>query len=173
LYNYCSFDFCKIQLAEPAFSRTLNQRLCAVPSTAKPRVCLEERKVLYARYPFKFWLVKKLATRHKTRHPYRAALRAWGRGGVRLKSSGGALQACCLHLPQEIQSSRDMLPAWGREGVEAWRSGGVLQACRRGGICLKSPGTLEAHCRRRDVEVFASRDRELGRCAVGVQPSRY
>ena len=34
-------------------------------------------------------------------------------------------------------------------------------------------GALEAHCRRRDVEVFASRDRELVRCAVGVQTWRY
>ena len=54
-----------------------------------------------------------------------------------------------------------------------WTSGGALQTCRCGGICLKSPGTLKAHCRRRDVEVFASRDRELGRCAAGVQTWRY
>jgi len=48
--------------------------------------------------------------------------------------------------------------------------------CRRvdvKGICLKSPGTLEAQCRRRDVEVFASRDRELGRSAEGVQTWWY
>ena len=57
-----------------------------------------------------------------------------------------------------------MQRAWGRcleRGLEVH--------CRRvASICLKSPGTLEAHCRRRDVEVFASRDRELGRRAVGV-----
>ena len=53
--------------------------------------------------------------------------------------------------------------AAGPETLRQKRSGGALQACCL--ISLKSPGTLEAHCRRRDVEVFASRDRELGRCS--------
>ncbi len=68
-------------------------------------------------------------------------------------------------------------------GMKIWSSGGMLRAWGRGGlevrcrlvasICLKSPGTLEAHCRRRDVEVFPARDRELGRCVVGVQTWRF
>src|SRR6266480_386220 len=46
--------------------------------------------------------------------------------------------------------------------------------CRRvASICLGIPGSLEAQCRRRDVEVFASRDREIGRCDVGLQTWRY
>jgi len=52
-----------------------------------------------------------------------------------------------------------------------WRSGSALQAYKRGCVCLKSSGALEARCRRGDVEVFASRDLELegilrawGRC---------
>jgi len=57
-----------------------------------------------------------------------------------------------------------------RRRVASKRYGGLEVRCRRvASICLKSPGTLEAHCRRRDVEVFASRDRELGRRAAGVQ----
>ena len=61
-----------------------------------------------------------------------------------------------------------------RRRVASKRYGGLEVRCRRvASICLKSPGTLEAHCRRRDVEVFASRDRELGRRAAGVQTWRY
>jgi len=53
-------------------------------------------------------------------------------GGMELRSSGGALQACR------------------RGGIEVWNAGGV----RRGG--RKSSGGLEARCRRRDVEVWSS-----------------
>ena len=37
-------------------------------------------------------------------------------------------------------------------GVVTRRYGGGLQACRRGGICLKSSGALEAGCMCVDVE---------------------
>jgi len=47
-------------------------------------------------------------------------------------------------------------------------SRGLEVRCRR--VASKRYVPLEAHCRHRDVEVFASRDRELGRCAVGVLP---
>jgi len=49
-----------------------------------------------------------------------------------------------------------------------WSSGGAMQACRRGDVCLKSFGVLEAGCRCVDVEVFVSRDLELGRHAAGL-----
>ena len=50
-------------------------------------------------------------------------------------------------------------------GVATWRYGGGLQAKGRRGVCLKSSGALEAGCRRRDVEAFASRALEA-RCSV-------
>jgi len=43
--------------------------------------------------------------------------------------------------------------------------------CRH--VASKRYVRLEAHCRRRDVGVFASLPQELGRCAVGVQTWRY
>jgi len=70
-------------------------------------------------------------------------------------------------------ASRDLEFGRHAAGLGRWRYGDTLPWCGCGGICLKSPGTLEAYCRRRDVEVFASRDRELGRCAVGVKTWRY
>ena len=56
----------------------------------------------------------------------------------------------------------------------ARNSGGAMQACRRGGVCLKSSGPLEAGCRCVNVEVFASRDLELGRHAAsfGTLPQK-
>ena len=44
--------------------------------------------------PLQFLLIQKLVTRHKTPRPSHAVLRAWGCGGVCIKSSGGALQEC-------------------------------------------------------------------------------
>ena len=61
-----------------------------------------------------------------------------------------------------------MLRVWGR-----CLKRGLQVRCRRvdtGGKEVWSLGALEAHARRRDVEVFASRDRELGRCAGSVLP---
>jgi len=53
-------------------------------------------------------------------------------------------------------------------GCRRERSGGSPQACRCGGICLKKSGVREACCESGDVEVFASRDLELGRHAVDL-----
>jgi len=98
--------------------------------------------------------------------------------------AGGVYTWRCRGM--EIWGSGGLLWAWGRRGMEICSSGGMLRVwgrflkrglevrCRRvASICLKRPGTLEAHCQRRDVGVFASSDRELGRCAVGVQTWRY
>ena len=52
--------------------------------------------------------------------------------------------------------------------MEIWSSGGMPRARGR---CLKRG--LEARCRRADVEVFASRDLELGRHAVGLGTWRH
>ncbi len=90
-------------------------------------------------------------------------------------------------LPQEIWSSGGMLRVRGRGGVRLKRSGAREACCGPGDVASKevwrcAAGVLplrgveprtEAHCRRRDVEVFVSRDRELGRCGVGVQTWRY
>ena len=65
---------------------------------------------------------------------------------MELGSSGDALQACCLYLPQDLWSSgrRAVRVARRRYGVmqlwrhavgeEVWRYGGGLRACRRGGV---------------------------------------
>src|SRR5690348_10213378 len=102
-------------------------------------------------------------------------LRARGRGADIEVRSFGALEVCCRRLE-----------------VEVWASGGGQQVCRRGSVCLKSSGAPEVHCRHvdvevlrsgareacwglggvemcpgpEDVEVFASRDLELGRRAA-------
>ena len=91
----------------------------------------------------------------------------------------------CLKRGLEVRCRRRDVEVRRYGGTEVWRhvvgpgtlpqkrSGDALQACRCGGICLKSPGALEARCRRRDVEVFASRALELRRYAVGVEMRRY
>ena len=58
--------------------------------------------------------------------------------------------------------------AAGVQTWEAWRYRGGLQACRHGSIEVLSSRALKAGCKRVDVEVFASRDRELRRHAAGL-----
>jgi len=56
-----------------------------------------------------------------------------------------------------------------REGVEVWSSGALEACCRcRNVEEAEVYGGLEMRRRRVDVEVFASRARELWRCAAGV-----
>src|SRR6266480_4883898 len=60
-------------------------------------------------------------------------------------------------------------------GVQTWEAGryrGGLQACRHGSIEVLSSRALKAGCKRVDVEVFASRDRELRRHAAGLRTWR-
>ncbi len=69
----------------------------------------------------------------------------------------------------EVGRSQLAVRLWVVKDVKVERSGGTLQACRCGGICLKRSGAREACCGPGDVEVFASRDLELGRHAAGLE----
>ena len=83
---------------------------------------------------------------------------------------------CCGPGDVEVFASRALelwRPATAPGTLPQKRSGDALQACRCGGIYLKSPGALEARCRRRDVNIFASRALELRRRAVDVEVRRY
>jgi len=73
-------------------------------------------------------------------------LRAWGRRGVCLKSSG-ALDECCRCSNEEV-----------------WRYGGMEASCRHAAVDASkiwSSGALEVRCRRRDVEVWRHEALEL------------
>jgi len=50
--------------------------------------------------------------------PQELGRRAAGLGTLRQKRSGGALQACCLYLPQEIGSSGGGVETWRYEALE-------------------------------------------------------
>jgi len=81
----------------------------------------------------------------------------------------------------EVGSFEGMPRAWGRclkrgvgcaagvlplRGMKLWSF--AVKSCRRGGVCLERSGTREACCGPGDVEVFASRDRELETHAAGL-----
>src|SRR6266480_4454458 len=74
--------------------------------------------------------------------------RACGRGGVKVWRCAAGVQT------------------WRHRGMKLWSF--AVKSCRRGGVCLERSGTREACCGPGDVEVFASRDRELETHAAGL-----